>query len=697
MKKIIIATASFLFLQSNFAQLTIDRSKKPQAGPAPVITIKEPVIFKLTNGMTVLVVENHKLPKVRATLNIDRGPIFEGPKAGVMDLMGQMLGEGTTTMNKAAFDEAIDMIGADVNLFSSGGGAAALTRYFDKAFTLMGDAIKNPSFPQESFDKLKSQSITGLKSQEKSASAIAGRVATALSFGKHTALGEFTTEESLKGLTLADVQEAYKNYMSPSRSYLTFVGDITPATAKALTEKVFGHWTGKKLDLPSFTDVPNPEKTEIDFIDLPSAVQGELTVGNLINNPMNGTDYHALLLANQILGGGADSKLFMNLREKHGFTYGSYARIGAGRFQSQFSASAAVRTDKVDSAIAEMIHEILNMRDGNITAEELEIAKAKYNGSFALRMEDPATTANYASNILINNLPKDFYSVFLQKINAITIEDIKRVAKNYLSEDRSRIVIVGNGKKIIPNLARLGYPIKKYDRFAEPIIDSVKEVNVAKSDLTTDKVSAYNVIEDYLKAVGGKEEVKKINTIISSISMDMMGRSFTGIEKKMNPNLTTTEIKMGTMTVMKSSFDGLTGYQMQMGKKTAMEEAEINEAKDDLGVIPQLFYNGAAYKTEYVGSGKVGDEETYRLKVVMPSGRTSVQQYSIKSGLLLQEETTSKQGTEDVPMTVDYKNYKKVGTVMMPFEITRNLGGQEFTVKITDIKFNEVIKTEDFQ
>jgi hypothetical protein len=179
--------------------------------------------------------------------------------------------------------------------------------------------------------------------------------------------------------------------------------------------------------------------------------------------------------------------------------------------------------------------------------------------------------------------------------------------------------------------------------------------------------------------------------------MDMMGRSFTGIDKKMNPNLSTTEIKMGALTVMKSTFDGSIGYQMQMGKKTDMEEAEIKEAKDDLGVIPQLYYNGAAYITEYVGSGKVEEEETYRLKVVMPSGRTSVQQYSIKSGLLIQEETTSKQGAEDVPLTILYKNYKKVGSVLLPFEITRNMGGQEFTIVITDIKLNEGVKSEDFK
>ena len=420
MKKIFIIALSVLFFLNGFAQIKIDRTKKPKAGAAPVISIKDPAIFNLPNGMTVLVVENHKLPKVSATLNIDTGPVKEGAKAGVMDLMGQMLGEGTLSMTKDKFDETVDGIGADIAPSSNGGFASALTRYFDKAVLLLSDAVRNPSFPQESFDKLRSQTITNLKSTEKSAAVIAGRVSTALNYGKNTAMGEFTTEESVKGLTLADVKDAYKNYITPSRSYLTFVGDITPATAKALAEKAFGNWKGKKLELPSVADAKDPEKTEIDFVDLPTAVQGELSLGNLIYNPLNGSDYHALVVANHVLGGGAESRLFMNLREKHGFTYGSYSRVGSGRFQNLFKASAAVRTDKVDSAVNEMFKEILNMRDGKTTEEELSSAKAVYNGSFALKVEDPSTAATYASNILINNLPKDFYRTFLQKINDVT-------------------------------------------------------------------------------------------------------------------------------------------------------------------------------------------------------------------------------------------------------------------------------------
>ena len=698
MKKLIIVALSVVLVQQAFAQVKVDRSKRPAAGPAPVVTIKDPVIFTLPNGMTVLVVENHKLPKVSATLSIDAGPVLEGKKAGLLEIMGQMLGEGTTNMTKDKFDEAVDIIGANVNLYSAGGSASALTRYFDKAFTLMADGLKNPSFPAASFDKLKSLTITGLKTNEKSAPAVAARVNKALSFGKQTALGEFTTEESVKGLTLNDVKEAYKNYITPSRSYLTFVGDITPEAAKALAIKAFGTWTGKKLTLPAIPLVENPAKTEIDFVDIPTAVQGELNIGNLVNNPMNNKDYHALLVANQILGGGAESKLFMNLREKHGFTYGSYSRIGSGRFQSLFNANAAVRTDKVDSAAEEMIHELLNMRDGKITREELDVAKAIYNGSFALGMENPARTATYATNILINNLPKDFYKTYLQKINAVTVADIQRVAKQYLNESNSRIVIVGNAEKILPKIMRLGYPVKKYDRYAEPVIEKPADKKINETVKTTDNISAAEIVESYLKAIGGKEEIKKISTISAIIGLEMMGRTFEGTEKKMNPNMQAMEIKMGAMTVMKSVFDGKSGFQQQGPKKKDLTEKEVKEAMDEKGVIPQLYYiTSPDYKTDYLGTGKVGDEDTYRLKVVMPSGRTSIQEYAIKTGLLIKEETTAIQGDTEMPVIIEYSNYKKTGALLLPTEITRNAGGQEIPLKYKEIKLNEGVTAVDFK
>jgi len=697
MKKILISILTVIAFQASFAQVKIDRSKRPVPGPAPVISFKDPVIFNLSNGMTILVVENHKFPKVSANLTIDAGPIKEGSKAGVISLMGQMLGEGTKKMSKYEFDEAVDYIGADVNLSSGGGSVSALTRYFDKAFMLMSEGLKNPSFPADALEKLRQQTITSLKNTERSAGAIASRVSNALSYGKNTAAGEFPTEQTIKSITLADIQQAYADYITPSRSYLTFVGDITPVAAKAIAEKYFGNWTGKKLTLPTIPQVSNPEKTEIDFVDLPTAVQAEISMGNLINNPMNGSDYHALLLANQILGGGGESKLFMNLREKHGFTYGSYSSVGNGRWQRLFRATAQVRTDKADSALNEMAKEIINMRDGKITEEELRIAKAVYNGSFALGMEDPATSARMASNILINNLSKDFYRTYLQKINAVTIQDIQRVSKNYFNESNSRIVIVGNGTKLLPNLVRLGFPIKRYDKFAEPVIDQPVNVNANQTPVTTDKVSAYSIIEDYLKAIGGKEEVRKINSINQTIGLEMMGRTFEGVDKRMNPSKQFTELKMGAMTVLKTAFDGVSGYQQQMGNKKDLTLDEIKEKNDDKGVIPQLFYATSDYKMEYIGSGTVNNESTYRLKVTMPSGNVSIQQYSTKTGLLLQQDNTVKTDGQERTVVVNYADYRKVGVYSFPFEITQNTGEQSFTLKIKEIKINEGVTADDFK
>jgi len=697
MNRIILMLSGLLLTATLFAQNKIDRSKAPKPGPAPEITIKDPVIYNLPNGITIIVVENHKLPRVTATLSIDRGPVLEGSKAGVIEMMGQMLGEGTTKTPKDKFDETIDQMGANVNLFSSGGSVSALNRYFEKAFMMMAEAIQNPAFPEASFNKIKSQKLTGLKSNEKSAGAISARVVGALAYGKNTAMGEFETEETIKALTLDDIKNAYKANITPSRSYLTFVGDITPENAKAIVMKAFENWKGVKLSLPEISNAANVSSTEINFVDLPTAVQGEISVTNLVNNPMSNPDYHALKIANQILGGGAESKLFMNLREKHGFTYGSYSKTGSGRFQSQFSANAQVRSEKADSAVAEILSEIKNMQDGKITEEELKNAKAKYNGSFALGMEDPERTASYASDILINNLPKDYYRTFLQKINAVTIQDVQRVSKKYFSKDNSRIVIVGNAAKIVPNLSRLGYPIKKFDKYANPIVEKPKEVDIKETAKTTESISAAIIVDSYLKAIGGKEEIKKINTLKASFTSELMGQKFDGTDNRMAPNKRSLVLMMGFMTVMQQSFDGTAGYQAQMGQKKIMDDKEIKENQDDKGIIPQLFYVSNDYQLSYLGTGNAGGEDCYKLKVTKPSGKVTVEYYSIKSGLLLMEEGTIDAGGTEMSSLVEYSNYQKVGNVLFPYSVKQTAGEQEFPMIVSEIKINEGVTEADFK
>ena len=693
MKKIFSLVLILFCFQLSNAQVTVDRTKPPKPGPPPVISIKDPAKFKLKNGITVLVVENHKLPKVNATLTIDRGPVYEGEKAGVLGIMGSMLNEGTKTMSKEIFDEKIDLMGANVGLSSGGGGVSALTRYFEPSFELFADALQNPAFLESSFEKLKTNSLAGIKSQEKSAEAIASRMVRALNFGKNTALGEFTTKESLEALSLKDVKEAYNNFITPSRAYLIFTGDITVKEAKKIAEKYLGKWEGTKLNFPTIPPVDKVANTEIDIIDLPSAVQAQIYVTNVITNPMSNPDYFALTLANQILGGGSEGKLFQNLREKHGFTYGSYSSVGSGRFQSLVSSSAQVRTEKVDSAVAEIMSEIKNMQEGNFTQADLDLAKAKYNGAFALNMEDPANAATYALNILTNDLPKDFYRTFLQKINAVTLADIQRVSKKYLSTDNARIIIVGNADQITPNLKKFGYSINNFDPYGNPVEAKIVATVEADPNMTAEKV-----IDKYLSVIGGKEALKKINSYSASISMDMMGQSIGGVMKKMAPYSTLMELSTNGMTVVKMTFDGTTGYQSQMGQKVPFGEEEIKTYMDEKGIFPQLYYGEPPYKLSMDGTSKVNGEDVYRIKVVKPSGKESSEFYSVKSGYLLKQTSTLKVQGQEMEQSVLFSDYKDVKGIKTPMSITQVVGGQELPMVLSDVKYNDAnVKAEDFK
>lgn len=691
MKKLLIIAVAAFCTQTLMAQ-TVDRTHKPAPGPAPIITIGDPTVYKLPNGITVLVVENHKLPKVTASYSIDAGPITEGVKAGVIGLMGSMLNEGTTTKTKVQFDEAVDKIGANVGLSAGGGVASALTRYFPAAFMLMADGLRNPSFPQESFDKLKSLTITGLKSSERSASAISGRVVNALSYGKNSPFGEFETEKSIDGITLADVKAEYKKYVTPSRGYLTFVGDIKPADAKALAEKAFGSWKGSTLTLPVLKQVANPSKTEVDVVNVSNAVQSEITVTNLINLPLSSPDYFPILLANNILGGGAEARLFKNLREKHGFTYGAYASTNTGRYQTKFSATAAVRNEKVDSAVVEFLKEINNIRTEKVSAEELQNAKNLYNGSFALGLENPARTAAFASNILIYNLPKDFYRTYLQKVNAVTADDVMRVAKKYFNHDNTRVVIVGKAETFVDGLKKDGFNVNIFDNYANPVTST--------ENITAPKLTGEQIIANYIKALGGEAAVKKITTLEQQGEMSIQGQKLAINMKNMAPNLSTVEVSMNGQTAMNEAFNGTTGYSAQMGNKKEMTGEDLMSKKEEKGIVNQLYYSTNGAKLNVAGVAKVGTADAYKLNVTSPSGLKKTEYYDVKSGLLVKEEKTSKKGDVEINQTTEYKDYKKVGDVLFPYTIMQSVqtpqGAQEFSINITDIKINTPLKAEDF-
>ena len=691
MKNKIILLITIVLISFNVSA-QLDRSIQPVGGPTPKIKLEKPKEFKLKNGIKVLVVENHKLPRVSYSLRIDGTPILEGEKAGVLSILGEMLGNGTTSIEKDVFNEEIDYLGANVSIGFRSSFASSLTKHNDRILELMADAIINPLLTVEEFDKTKEQLIESLKADEKSIDAIGSRVGNALSYGKDHVYGEFITEETLNKISYEDVIDFHKKYTYPNSAYIVVIGDVNyKEVKKSITEK-FSVWKkAKKVenDVPVLT--PNVGLTEVNFIDLPSATQSSIGVTNNVELKMNDEDYFTALITNNILGGGGEGYLFKNLREDKGYTYGAYSSLGSSRYGvARFSAGAKVRNMVTDSAVTEIVNEIVRIRTELVDAELLKNAKAKYVGNFIMRLERPQTIANYALNIKLNDLPEDFYETYLEKINAVTAEDVKRVANKYFKIANTRIIVVGKGSDVVENLEKVGFPINYFDKYANAVAKPVFNKAIPEG------MTALDVVDNYIKAIGGRDMLLNVNTLVSNMDVTLPGAPFKpmAISKQMMPNKISFEMKanMGgqTMSLMKRNFSGEKGYMEQQGQKMQMSEEEIIEAKNVEGIFDELYYNED--QTELLSINSIDGEDVYKVKVVK-NEKTSYRYYAVESGYLMSIEEEDE--NKNISST-KYGDYRSVNGIMMPYFMQVNAGGQNLEFNTTEVLVNSELKDSDF-
>lgn len=442
---------------------------QPKSGKSPIINIKKPQTFILANRMKVLVVEDHKLPRVTFNLTLDNPLFTEGNKKGVDELTSNLIGNGSKKTSKTVFHEEIDFLGADINFSSHGATANSLSKYSGRILELLAEGALHPNFTQEEFDKEKAKLIEGMKAEEKSVPAIANRVVDALAFGKNHPSGEFMTETTLNNITLADIETNYHNYFVPENAYLVVVGDVKHTNVKAAVEKLFGTWEKRSVPKTSYNTPENVSNLQINLVDVPNAVQSEITLVNTVNLKMNNPDFFPAVIANQILGGDFNSYLNMNLREKNAWTYGARSSIGAGKHTTKFYAKSAVRNTVTHSAVVEFIKEIKRIRTQKVTDEVLKTVKAGYIGRFVMQVEKPQAVARYALNTETERLSVDFYEKYIQTINAVTTDDVLRVANKYFLIDNIRIVIVGKESEIAPELEKLKIPMFYFDKYGTPL------------------------------------------------------------------------------------------------------------------------------------------------------------------------------------------------------------------------------------
>lgn len=681
MKKHIFSIITVFFITlTTTAQ--VDRTKQPKPGPAPIINLGTPEKFTLPNGLKVMVVENHKLPTVSATLLIDNPPKSYGNKKGVDGFVGGMLGTGSTNITKEKFDKEVDYLGANISFGSSSANASSLTKYFPRVLELMADAAFNPVFTQEEFDKQMKQSLSGIKNSQKSVTAIARRVESALGYGKSHPSGEFTTEATLKNIQLQDIKDNYNTYYKPNNAYLVIIGDVNFKSIKQKITTLFSGWKQGVIPANNIPVVKNVDHTEINFVNMPNAVQSEISVLNSIKLNLKDKEYFSVLLANYILGGGGTARLYKNLREDKGYTYGAYSGVGTSRYDTRFRATAAVRNMVTDSAVVEILKEINIMRFQPATADELKTAKASYTGSFVRALERPSTIASYALNIERLGLDKDFYKNYLKNLNAVTIEDVQNAAYKYFRGNKARIVITGKGIDVLKNLENLKYQINYFDKNANPTTKPKMNMPIPKG------LTATNVIDSYFKAIGGRENTKAIKSIMSSSNASVQGMSINWTSKRAAPNKSSTVVSGMGQIFMKHIFDGTKGYMEQQGKRTDLTGDLLKKAKENSGI-----FNDDSYK-----SGKLDrivsleGKSTY----VIVSGKTEVY-YDVKSGLKVKKVVTSKTGKKEIQNPVNYSDYKTVNGIKFPHKISRKMGPMSMEFVVKEIKINEGVTDADFK
>jgi predicted Zn-dependent peptidase len=662
-----------------------DRTQ-PKPGNPPVVNIKKPQTFVLPNGLKVMIVENHKLPRVSYNLTLDNAPFAEGNKKGVDDLCSSLLGNGSKKIPKDAFNEEIDFLGASINFSSHGAYASSLSKYANRILELMADGSLNPDFTQVEFDKEKAKLSESLKAEEKSVPSIANRVTDALAFGKNHPAGEYVSEETLKNVTLADVQANYKNYFVPENAYLVIIGDIKYANIKPIVEKLFGKW--KKSSTPKLTYAApiNVPFTQINFVDVPNAVQSEISLVNTVTLKMSDPDFFPAVIATNILGGDFNSYLNMNLREKHGWTYGASATIGAGKYVSKLKSASAVRNVVTDSAVVEFIKEIKKIRTEKVSDEVLKNVKAGYIGRFVMQVEKPQAVARYALNIETEGLPANFYENYIKAINAVTAEDVMAAANKYFLLDNTRIVIAGKGSDVVSGLETLKIPMLFFDKYGNPI-----EKPIYKKEIPAG-VTAKIVLDNYIKAIGGEKALNEVKTIAmygtTTIPQAPSPLSFTS--KIGTNNKLLVELAMGEMSMMKQVLNENEGSITQQGQKIKIEGADLAKMKASSVPFEEL---GLLTKTgvELTGIETIEGSDAYVLK----NGDATLY-YDAKSGLKVADSEVQDQGGNKITLITYYKDYRDVKGVKVPFNIVKNVG-IELDIKMSDVKINEGVSDADFQ
>ena len=673
----------------------IDRSVRPKAAAAPAINIKNSEVFKTANGITVVLSENHKLPRVSFNMVMGASPMIEGSKAGANQLMGQLLLSGTAARSKDVLDKEIDYMGATLNADGSSLYLSCLTKHLEKSLGIMQDVLMNPTFPESEFARIKKQAESGLLAAKSSPDEMAGNAERKINFPNHPN-SDVMNESSLAAITREDIVANFKQIFTPDGAYLVIVGDINKEQASKMVDQYFGSWKGTAVFKQDYSSLFKNKGNRVIFVNKPGAVQSVINVTFPVAVRPGEKDQLALNVLNSIFGGGAfGSRLMQNLREDKAYTYGCYSDLQVTRDGSWLSASGSFRNDVSDSAITQLLYEFNRIAEGYVTEDELNLAKSVMAGGFARSLESPQTIARFALNIIRNNLESDYYQNYLKRLEAITKEDVLNMAQKYFTNGFN-IIVVGN-EAVLDKIKVFDADgkIEKLDAFGNEVKD-VKKATISADELLTNYVNAVTLTNSP-KALAKK--MKKIKSISKETSITIPGAPMTLKLTEVNiaPNKEAMKLEAQGMVFTSSYFDGTKGAEknMQTGEKT-MTEAEITAKKKSAGFFPEMSYKTTGMTYELKGIETINNKDYYVL-ATNDGESQRFDYYDVTTYMKYKTNSISQQGGESAEITVIYDDYREVNGLMIPYKLVQVIGEMSLEGTVKEVLFNSKIDDSLFK
>jgi zinc protease len=471
---LVALVSSMAFGQGSMAPQAPSTKGAVVKGKAPVnktvLRVKLPKAEEasLPNGLRVILLHDSKVPTFNMQIVVLTGGLADrADYHGLASFTAALLREGTTKRSSKEIAEQTDALGttltanSGLSSLTSAVSTSGLVENIDQTLDIFADVVRNPSFPQSEVDKYKARTLSQLQFQRSIPQFLAQEAFNKAIYGNHPAAFVIPPADSLKKLSSKDLAEFHSTYYRPNNAILAVVGDVTMKDLMPKVQKAFGDW--QKGDVPAVTipQAPDPANSMIYLVDRPGSVQTVLQLGTL-GIERTSPDYFAVLLADRVLGGGPSGRLFLNLREDKGYTYGAYSNFGSSKYRGTWTASSEVRTEVTDGAMKEFKYELTRLGTEKVSVDELENAKRAIIGGFALSLEQPASLLQNIITQKLYNLPADYWDTYPQKVSAITADDVQRVAQKYIDMKHLQVVAVGDASKTREILSKYG-TVQVYD------------------------------------------------------------------------------------------------------------------------------------------------------------------------------------------------------------------------------------------